>query len=72
MRDRVMEELKTELARRDAYEAQCPTCDICGQKIIDDEYFYDIYGTYVCDQWKCINNFLREYRRSVASYMEER
>ena len=71
MRDRVVEELKSELARRDAYEAQCPTCDICGQKMVGNEYFYDIYGTYVCDEYECIKGFIKGFRKRVTSFMED-
>lgn len=71
MRDPVMESLRAELARRDTYEAKCPTCEMCGNKIMS-EYYYDIYGTMVCDEYDCVQKFLREFRKSVMSYVEDR
>lgn len=71
MRDAVMESLRAELARRDTYEAKCPTCEMCGNKIMS-EYYYDIYGTLVCDEYDCVQKFLREFRKSVMSYVEDR
>lgn len=69
MRDPVMESLRAELARRDTYEAKCPTCAMCGNKIMS-EYYYDIYDTLVCDEFDCIQKFLRGFRKSVESYVE--
>ena len=71
MRDPVMESLRAELARRDTYEAKCPTCEMCGNKIMS-EYYYDIYGTLVCDEYDCVQKLLREFRKSVMSYVEDR
>ena len=71
MRDPVMESLRAELARRDTYEAKCPTCEMCENKIMS-EYYYDIYGTLVCDEYDCVQKFLREFRKSVMSYVEDR
>lgn len=71
MRDPVMESLRAELARRDTYEAKCPTCEMCGNKIMS-EYYFDIYGTLVCDEFDCVQKFLREFRKSVESYVEDR
>lgn len=71
MRDPVMESLRAELARRDTYEAKCPTCEMCGNKIMS-EYYYDIYGTLVCDEYDCVQKFLREFRKLVMSYVEDR
>lgn len=72
MRDAVMEALKAELNRRDAYENQVPTCDICRQKMTNNEYFFDVDGTKVCDSYDCICKFLGQFRRSVESYVYER
>lgn len=72
MRDPVMESLRAELARRDTYEAKCPTCEVCGQKMTNNEYLYDIYGTLVCDEYDCITKFLRGFRKTVESYLEDR
>lgn len=72
MRDPVMESLRAELARRDTYEAKCPTCEVCGQKMTNNEYLYDIYGTLVCDEYDCITRFLRGFRKTVESYLEDR
>lgn len=69
MRDRVMEELKAELARRDTYENKCPICEMCGQRIMD-EYFYDVDGTYICDSYECVTDFMRGFRKSLESYIE--
>lgn len=71
MRDPVMESLRAELARRDTYEAKCPTCEMCGNKIMS-EYYFDIYGTLVCDEYDCVQKFLREFRKTVMSYVEDR
>ena len=49
MRDAVMEALKAELNRRDQYENQVPVCDICGQRMTNEEYFYEFDETKVCD-----------------------
>ena len=68
MRDPVIESLRAELARRDSYEAKCPTCEICGQKIMS-EYYYDFYGTLVCDEYDCVSKFLRGFRKSVEGYV---
>lgn len=72
MRDPVIESLRAELARRDSYEERCPTCEICGQKMTNCEYYYDIYDTLVCDNYDCISKFLRGFRKSVESYLEDR
>lgn len=72
MKDPVMESLRAELARRDTYEAMCPTCDVCGQKMTNNEYYYDMYGTLVCDEYDCITKFLRGFRKTVESYLEDR
>ena len=46
-----------------AYEALCPTCDICGEKITD-EYFYQVCGiTFHLDCADC---------KSVESYVEDK
>lgn len=66
MRDAVMEHLGSEMARRDAYEEQCPMCEECNTRITADEYYYEIYGTILCE--RC----LKTYRHSVESYMEAR
>ena len=72
MRDPVMESLTEELARRDAYEEMCPTCAMCGQKMVGNEHYYEIYGTLVCDEYECIHKFLQEFRKTVDSYLEDR
>ena len=72
MRDAVMESVKAELARRDTYEANCPECAICGQKMTCNEYYYDMYGTYVCDEYECITRYLRQFRKTIVSYLEDR
>ncbi len=72
MRDPVMESLREELARRDTYEERCPRCDMCGNKMTASEYYYDIYGTLVCDEYDCVQKFLREFRKTVMSYVEDR
>ena len=72
MRDAVMESLKNELARRDAYENQVPICDICKQKMTSNEYFFDVYGTMVCDSFDCVQAFMRGFRRSIETYIDER
>lgn len=72
MRDYVEEQLADKLLSEDNYERLCPVCDICGQSMTAGTYFYDIDGTYVCDEYECINGFLKEFRRSVFSYVESR
>lgn len=72
MRDAVEEALRAELNRRDAYENQVPTCDICRQKMTNNEYFFDVDGTKVCDSYDCICKFLGQFRRSVEGYVYER
>lgn len=41
-----------------------PKCDICGEPILD-EYFYNIDGTYICEE--CLKS---EYRKCTDDYME--
>ena len=56
-------------AEHDAEEARAlaklPKCDICGEPI-QDEHFYDIDGTYFCEE--CLNE---EYRRKTDDYLED-
>ena len=66
MRDAVMEHLGSEMARMDAYEDNCPVCEECNNAITADEFYYEIYGTILCE--RCLNN----YRHSVESYVEAR
>ena len=40
-----------------------PKCDCCGEPITDD-YFYNIDGTYICEE--CLND---NYRVSTDNYM---
>lgn len=42
-----------------------PKCDCCGEPIID-EYFYNIDGTFICED--CLIN---EYRKNTEDFMEE-
>lgn len=56
----------------DEYEAEqernldkFPKCDCCGEPITDD-YFYDIDGTYYCED--CL---ISEYRKNTDDYMED-
>lgn len=42
-----------------------PKCDLCGEPITD-EYFYNIDGTFICEE--CLNS---EYRKRVDDYIEE-
>ena len=42
-----------------------PKCDCCGEPILDD-YFYNIDGTYYCEQ--CLND---EFRKNTDDYMED-
>lgn len=72
MRDAVEEALRAELNRRDQYENQVPVCDICGQRMTNEEYFYEFDETKVCDSYDCIQKFLRQFRKSIESYVYER
>lgn len=67
-----MEALKTELARRDAYENQVPICDICGQKMTYSDYLFDMDGTLICDNYDCIQKFLYGFRKNIFTYIDER
>lgn len=71
MRDHVLEELRAELARRDAYEANVPICAICGQRMTNGEYFYDVNGTYVCDEVECVYGFMRPFRKNIEDFIKE-
>jgi formylmethanofuran dehydrogenase subunit E len=42
-----------------------PKCDLCDEPITD-EYFYNIDGTFICEE--CLNS---EYRIRVDDYIEE-
>lgn len=55
----------------DEYEAEqerklnkLPKCDCCGQPITDD-YFYNIDGTYICE------DCLSDYRQKTDDYIED-
>lgn len=64
MRDAVMEALASEMRSMDAYEEKCPECEECLNHITADDYYYEIYGTILCE--RC----LKKYRHSVESYLE--
>ena len=66
MRDAVMEALASEMNRQDTYEQNCPVCEECLRSITADDYYYEIYGTIICE--RC----LQKYRHSVESYVEAR
>lgn len=42
-----------------------PKCDCCGEPIQDD-YFYNIDGTFICEE--CLNS---EYRKNTDDYLED-
>ena len=42
-----------------------PKCEYCGEPITD-EYFYDINGTFICEE--CLNG---NYRKSTEDYLED-
>lgn len=46
-------------------EEKYPTCDICGEHILDD-YLYDIDGDLVCEE--CLKE---HYRKSTDDYIED-
>jgi hypothetical protein len=70
MRDYVEEQLAHKLLTEEQYESACPICCVCGNHITASEYFYDIDGTFFCDNYDCVNGFLQQYRRRVISYVE--
>ena len=44
---------------------ELPKCDCCGEPITDD-YFYDIDGTYYCEE--CLKS---EFRKNTDDYIED-
>ena len=52
-----------EIAREQKLQ-KLPKCDCCGEPITDD-YFYNIDGTYFCEE-----RLISEYRKNTDDYME--
>ena len=50
------------------YESKCPLCAVCGLHIQTD-YMYDIDGTTICDDFDCVSGFLRQYRKTVDTWI---
>lgn len=69
MRDYVEEQLAHKLLTEEQFEMACPVCSSCGQHITNSSFFYDVDGTYFCDEYECIDKFLKQFRRTVMSYV---
>lgn len=70
MSDYTDELLNRKLQAEEAHEALCPKCEICSNRILDGDYFFDIDGTYVCDEATCVYKFLEPFKRSVLNYVQ--
>ena len=42
---------------------------VCGEPIMT-EHFYEIEGVPICDDINCIKDYLSQYRRNVAIWVE--
>ena len=69
MRDPVDEAFREWERQQLEYERKCPVCMVCGEPIMT-EHFYEIEGVPICDDINCIKDYLRQYRRSVAIWIE--
>jgi len=72
MRERVDEDFRAWDMRQAEYESKCPICVVCGERITSTDKFYDIDGQPVCDDINCIMGYLRQFRRYVASWIENK
>lgn len=71
MREYTEELLAHKLLTEEQYEMACPICEVCGQHMTSNEYFYDFDGTYICDEYDCIMKYLKQFRRTVMSYVRD-
>lgn len=69
MRDPIDEAFREWEKGQRQYESRCPVCVVCGEPIMT-EHFYEIDGEPVCDDINCIKDYLSQYRRNVAIWIE--
>lgn len=72
MRDPIDEAFREWNRRQTKYEADCPECQVCGQKITNTDYYYDVDGEYICDNYDCIMGYLRPFKKSVEDFISNR
>lgn len=68
--DYLTQQINAKIASEDRYEAECPECDICGQRMTAEEYFYDIDGDYICPE--CLSEWASQFKKSIENYINER
>ena len=48
-------------------------CCVCGCHISAGDYCYDVDGDYlICDELDCLKEFMKQYRKTVSQYLDER
>lgn len=55
--------------REAEYEERLPTCDCCGEHIVED-HLYDFDGELVCEE--CLHDYIVDnFRKSADEYIDE-
>lgn len=63
MRDPIDEALNERDYLYTRYEESCPMCDMCGERLTAEEYYYEIEGDVVCEE--CLRDYMERYKKWV-------